>query len=44
MMERLDGKKIIVIGGTSGMGESTVDGFAELGAKVVFTEIGRAHV
>jgi NAD(P)-dependent dehydrogenase (short-subunit alcohol dehydrogenase family) len=36
-MERLDGKRIIVIGGTSGMGESTVDGFRELGAKVVFT-------
>jgi NAD(P)-dependent dehydrogenase (short-subunit alcohol dehydrogenase family) len=36
-MERLDGKRIIVIGGTSGMGESTVDGFRELGAKVIFT-------
>jgi NAD(P)-dependent dehydrogenase (short-subunit alcohol dehydrogenase family) len=36
-MERLDNKRIIVIGGTSGMGESTVDGFRELGAKVVFT-------
>ena len=36
-MERLDDKKIIIIGGTSGMGESTVDGFCDLGAKVVFT-------
>lgn len=36
-MERLDGKRIIVIGGTSGMGESTVYGFRELGAKLVFT-------
>lgn len=36
-MERLDGKRIIVVGGTSGMGESTVDGLCGLGAKVVFT-------
>ncbi|MDR1358671.1 MAG: SDR family oxidoreductase [Coriobacteriales bacterium] len=36
-MERLDGKRIIVIGGTSGMGETTVDGFRDLGAKVIFT-------
>jgi NAD(P)-dependent dehydrogenase (short-subunit alcohol dehydrogenase family) len=36
-MERLDGKRIIIVGGTSGMGESTVDGFRDLGAKVVFT-------
>jgi NAD(P)-dependent dehydrogenase (short-subunit alcohol dehydrogenase family) len=36
-MERLDGKRIIIIGGTSGMGEATVDGFRELGAMVVFT-------
>jgi NAD(P)-dependent dehydrogenase (short-subunit alcohol dehydrogenase family) len=36
-MERLDGQRIIVIGGTSGMGESTVDGFMGIGAKVVFT-------
>lgn len=36
-MERLDGKKILIVGGTSGMGEATVDGFCELGATVVFT-------
>ena len=36
-MESLDSKRIIIIGGTSGMGEATVDGFRELGAKVVFT-------
>jgi NAD(P)-dependent dehydrogenase (short-subunit alcohol dehydrogenase family) len=35
-MERLDGKRIIIVGGTSGMGEATVDGFAELGANVIF--------
>jgi NAD(P)-dependent dehydrogenase (short-subunit alcohol dehydrogenase family) len=36
-MERLDGKRVIVVGGTSGMGESTVDGFMDIGANVVFT-------
>lgn len=35
-MERLDGKKIIVAGGTSGMGEGIVRAFPKLGAKVVF--------
>ena len=35
-MERLDGKKIIVTGGTSGMGEGVVRAFPALGAKVVF--------
>lgn len=35
-MERLDGKKIIVTGGTSGMGEGIVRAFPSLGAKVVF--------
>lgn len=35
-MERLDGKKIIVTGGTSGMGQMVVEGYAKLGAKVVF--------
>lgn len=45
-MERLDGQRIIIIGGTSGMGESTVDGFCGLGAKIAFTgrneEAGKA--
>jgi len=35
-MERLDGKRIIVTGGTSGMGEGVVRAFPGLGAKVVF--------
>lgn len=35
-MERLDGKKIVVTGGTSGMGEGIVRAFPGLGAKVVF--------
>lgn len=35
-MERLDGKRIIVTGGTSGMGQMVVEGYAGLGAKVVF--------
>ncbi|MBP3371273.1 MAG: SDR family oxidoreductase [Clostridia bacterium] len=35
-MERLDGKRIIVTGGTSGMGEGVVRAFPALGAKVVF--------
>lgn len=35
-MERLDGKKIIVTGGTSGMGEGVVRAFPGLGAKVAF--------
>lgn len=35
-MERLDGKRIIVTGGTSGMGEGIVRAFPDLGAKVVF--------
>lgn len=35
-MERLDGKKIIITGGTSGMGEGVVRAFPALGAKVVF--------
>lgn len=35
-MERLDGKRIVVTGGTSGMGEGVVRAFPTLGAKVVF--------
>lgn len=35
-MERLDGKRIVVTGGTSGMGEGVVRAFPALGAKVVF--------
>lgn len=35
-MERLDGKRIVVTGGTSGMGEGIVRAFPALGAKVVF--------
>ena len=35
-MERLDEKRIIVTGGTSGMGEGIVRAFPGLGAKVVF--------
>lgn len=35
-MERLDGKRVIVTGGTSGMGEGVVRAFPSLGAKVVF--------
>ena len=35
-MERLDGKKIIIAGGTSGMGEGIVRAFPKLGAKAVF--------
>lgn len=35
-MERIDGKKVIVTGGTSGMGEGIVRAFPDLGAKVVF--------
>lgn len=35
-MERLDGKRIVVTGGTSGMGEGVTRAFPELGAKVVF--------
>ena len=35
-MERLDGKRIIVTGGTSGMGEGVTRAFPKLGAKVVF--------
>lgn len=35
-MERLDGKRIVVTGGTSGMGEGIVRAFPALGANVVF--------
>lgn len=35
-MERLDGKRIVVTGGTSGMGEGVTRAFPQLGAKVVF--------
>lgn len=35
-MERLDGKRVIVTGGTSGMGEGVTRAFPKLGAKVVF--------
>ena len=35
-MERLDGKRVLVAGGTSGMGEGVVRAFPKLGAKVVF--------
>jgi NAD(P)-dependent dehydrogenase (short-subunit alcohol dehydrogenase family) len=35
-MERLDGKRIVITGGTSGMGEGVVRAFPALGAKVVF--------
>lgn len=35
-MERLDGKRIVVTGGTSGMGEGVVRAFPSLGAKVAF--------
>ncbi len=38
-MERLDGKKIIITGGASGMGQSMVEGFPELGANIVFFDI-----
>jgi 3alpha(or 20beta)-hydroxysteroid dehydrogenase len=45
-MGRLDGKVIIVTGGTRGMGEATARGLVREGAKVVFTgrdaEAGRA--
>lgn len=34
-MERLDGRRIIVTGGASGMGQMMVEGFSKLGAKVV---------
>lgn len=35
-MERLDGKRVIVTGGTSGMGEGVTRAFPGLGASVVF--------
>ncbi len=35
-MERLDGKKILITGGTSGMGQAMVEGFSKLGANLVF--------
>ena len=35
-MERLDRKRIVITGGTSGMGEGVVRAFPALGAKVVF--------
>jgi NAD(P)-dependent dehydrogenase (short-subunit alcohol dehydrogenase family) len=35
-MERLDGRRIIITGGTSGMGRALVEVFPSLGAKVVF--------
>jgi NAD(P)-dependent dehydrogenase (short-subunit alcohol dehydrogenase family) len=35
-MERLDGKRIIITGGTSGMGQAMVEAFPGLGAQVVF--------
>lgn len=35
-MERLDGKKVVVTGGTSGMGEGVARAFPKLGASVVF--------
>ncbi len=35
-MERLDGKRIVITGGTSGMGQTMTEGFPGLGAKVVF--------
>ena len=38
-MERLDGKKIIITGGASGMGRTTVENFPVLGAKVVFFDV-----
>lgn len=38
-MERLDGKRIIITGGASGMGRTTVENFPALGAKVVFFDV-----
>ncbi len=38
-MERLDGKRIIITGGASGMGRTTVENFPTLGAKVVFFDV-----
>ena len=38
-MERLDGKRIIIAGGASGMGRTTVENFPTLGAKVVFFDV-----
>ncbi len=38
-MERLDGKRIIVTGGASGMGRTTVENFPALGAKVAFFDV-----
>ena len=38
-MNRLDGKRIIITGGSSGMGRTMVEGFPSLGAKVVFFDV-----
>ena len=38
-MERLDGKRIIITGGASGMGRTTVENFPALGAKVAFFDV-----
>ena len=39
MMERLDGKRIIITGGAGGMGRTTVENFPSLGAKVAFFDV-----
>lgn len=41
-MERLDGKRIIITGGASGMGQTTVENFPALGAKVAFFDVNDA--
>ena len=38
-MERLDGKRILITGGASGMGRVTVENFPSLGAKVAFFDV-----
>jgi len=40
----LAGQRALVTGGTKGVGEATVAALKAAGARVLTTEIGRAHV
>ena len=44
MSGEFEGEAVLVTGASSGIGEGTAIAFAQAGAQVMVSEIGRAHV